>query len=306
MVRDLAGLLGPFGVARTSDLAGRVDRHTVGRWTAAGHLLRPHPGVVALLAAWEDWRTRALAGVLATGGTLSHASALAVWRVLGGGDGPVHLSVPAARRASRSRGLVVHRVRDLESDRLGPFPVTPLPRALADSWGWAFGASGGRRVVEQVRGAVIGSLRDRRLTVAELRTEEARRPGLPGRRELRSLVDLVAQGCQSELEIWGVREVLQTPGMPRFVQQHPVALPFGTVRLDAAVPELKVAVELDGAAFHGSPEAREQDTRRDVALAALGWVVLRFSYRRLTRQPEACRREILAVCRARRALFGGR
>ena len=78
------------------------------------------------------------------------------------------------------------------------------------------------------------------------------------------------------------------------------------VRLDAAVAELKVAVELDGAAFHGSPEAREQDTRRDVALAALGWVVLRFSYRRLTRQPEACRREILAVCRARRALFGGR
>ncbi len=144
------------------------------------------------------------------------------------------------------------------------------------------------------------------MTVAELRTEEARRPSLPGRRELRSLVDLVAQGCQSELEIWGVREVLQAPGMPRFVQQHPVALPFGTVHLDAAIPELRVDVELDGAAFHGSSEARERDTRRDVALAGLGWVVLRFSYRRLTREPEACRQEILAVCWARQELLAAR
>jgi very-short-patch-repair endonuclease len=79
-----------------------------------------------------------------------------------------------------------------------------------------------------------------------------------------------------------------------------------TVHLDAAVPELKVAVELDGAAFHGSADDRERDTRRDVALAALGWVVLRFSHRRLTREPEACREEILRVCRTRAAVLGGR
>ncbi|MGY1688741.1 endonuclease domain-containing protein [Geodermatophilus sp. SYSU D01105] len=91
--------------------------------------------------------------------------------------------------------------------------------------------------------------------------------------------------------------------MPRFVQQHPVVLPFGRVYLDAAVPEVRIAVELDGAAFHGSAADRERDTRRDVALAARGWVVLRFSYRRLTREPESCRREILAVCRARRGLL---
>ena len=82
-----------------------------------------------------------------------------------------------------------------------------------------------------------------------------------------------------------------------------IRLPSGTVRLDAAVPELTIAVEMDGAAFHGSAEARERDIRRDAALAACGWVVLRFSYRRLRREPDACRREILAVCRARAALL---
>ena len=303
MPRDLRTLLGPYGVARTSDLAGWADRHTVGRWVADGRLLRPHRGVVAAPECWGQWRTRALAGVLATGGTLSHGTALAVWRVLEDDGGPVHVSVPAGRRATHSRGLVVHRVQDLDADRLGGFPVTPLPRSLADGWGWASGGQGSRRAVDRMRGAVIGTLRDRRVRPAALRRECDRRPALPGRRGLEELLRLVEQGCQSELEIWGVRHVLTGPGMPRFVQQHRVVLSSGAVRLDAAVPELRVAVELDGAAFHGSADDRERDTRRDVALAALGWVVLRFSYLRLTTEPEACRREILRVCRAREALL---
>ena len=136
--------------------------------------------------------------------------------------------------------------------------------------------------------------------------ELTRHPAMPGRAALRELVGLVAAGCQSELEIWGVRHVLRAPGMPQFVQQYPVGLPFSTVHLDAAIPELGIAIEMDGAAFHGSLQVRESDIRRDVALAARGWVVLRFSYRRLMREPEACRREVLQVCAARRALLRAR
>ena len=137
------------------------------------------------------------------------------------------------------------------------------------------------------------------MTTVQIRDAHTYRPTLPGRAALEELLTLVEQGCQSELEIWGVRHVLEGPGMPRFVQQHPVALPSGPVKLDAALPELQVAIEMDGMAFHDNPEARERDRRRDVALAALGWVVLRFSYRRLTSDPEGSRREIMAVCRAR-------
>ncbi len=304
MARDLLALLGPHGVARTSDLTRRVDRHTLGRWVADGRLLRPHRGVLAVPDCWDRWQTRVLAGVLATGGVVSHASALVVWRVLADDGGPVHVSVPAGRRALGSPGLVVHRVGDLAPDRLGAFPVTPLPRSLVDAWGQAAGRHGSRRAVDRVRGAVIGTLRERQVAVAHVLGEAARRPALPGRRGLVDLLRLVEQGCQSELEIWGVRHVLGGPGMPRFEQQHRVVLPSGAaVHLDAAVPHLRVAVELDGAAFHGSAEQRERDIRRDVALAALGWVVLRFSHRRLTQEPEACRREILAVCRTREAVL---
>jgi very-short-patch-repair endonuclease len=305
MAHDLVALLGPDGAARTTELAARVDRHTISVWVQRRRLLRPYPGVVMLPEQWHEWSTRAMAAVLATDGALSHTSALALWRILPK-EGPIHVSVPAGRRALRGGGLTVHRVRSLTIDRLGSLPVTSLPRAVVDTWGVAHGSTAGPRARNHARAAVIDTVRDRRVTLPELRAELDLQPALPGRGALRELVALVEQGCESELEIWGVRRVLNGPGMPRFVQQHPVTLPWGTVRLDAAVPELKVAVELDGAAFHGSAEARERDTRRDAALAARGWVVLRFSFRRLRNDPEGCRREILEVCRARRALLRAR
>jgi very-short-patch-repair endonuclease len=305
VAHDLEALLGPYGVARTANLSGRVDRHTVSAWVSQQRLLRPYPGVVVLPDQWHCWPTRALAAVFATDGTLSHTSALSAWQVLPK-KGPIHISIPAGRRALRGFGLTVHRVRSVDKDQLGPYPVTSLPRAVIDTWALAHGTKANRHAREQARAVVIETLRERRISAQQLRSELGSRPALAGRRDLLELLRLVEEGCQSELEIWGVRNVLRGPGMPRFVQQHPVRLPWGTVHLDAAIPELKVAVELDGAAFHGSAEARERDTRRDAALAACGWVVLRFSYRRLTSDPEGCRREILEACRARRTLLAVR
>jgi very-short-patch-repair endonuclease len=305
VAHDLITLLGPDGVVRAEDLVRSVDRHTVARWVRRGRLLRPHAGVLVVPERFDDWHTRALAGVLATDGALSHWSALALWR-RGPATGPVHVSVPAARRALRSPGLVVHRVRLLDPDRIGGLPVTDLSRAVVECWGLALGADGGIRDVERARAAVITTLRERQLRPAELRAEVAARPALPGRADLLDLVTKVEGGSHSELEIWGVDHVLTGPGMPRFVRQFRVVLPHAVVKLDAAIPELRMAIELDGAAFHGDQIARERDIRRDVALAALGWVVLRFSYRRITTEPDACRREILAVLAARRSVLAAR
>lgn len=98
MAHDLVALLGPEGVLRRADLAGRVDRHTVAGWLAQGRLLQPHPGVLALPHRFEEWRTRAIAGLLATRGVLSHRSALAAWRLLPR-DGAVHVSMPVGKHA---------------------------------------------------------------------------------------------------------------------------------------------------------------------------------------------------------------
>jgi very-short-patch-repair endonuclease len=62
-----------------------------------------------------------------------------------------------------------------------------------------------------------------------------------------------------------------------------------------------LAVELDGAAHHTSAEDRAKDLARDRALAALGWVVLRFTYADVLRDPDGVRAKVLEVYRARQA-----
>ena len=110
-------------------------------------------------------------------------------------------------------------------------------------------------------------------------------------RSLEGLLDLVEQGCQSELEV--------------FELQHRVRLPDGRrVFLDAAWPAARIAVEMDGHRFHSSRSDRERDMRRDAGLAVLGWVVLRYGYARLTSDPEGCRREIASVVRRRLTELG--
>ena len=128
---------------------------------------------------------------------------------------------------------------------------------------------------------------------------------LPDRAALTHLVGLLADGCQSELEIWGCLHVLRAPGMPAFVQQRRVSVGGEVFVLDAACEESMLAVEMDGAAWHGSRAQREADIRRDSLLATVGWQTLRFSHTRMTRTPEACRRDIHAVHTARLRLLRG-
>jgi hypothetical protein len=196
----------------------------------------------------------------------------------------------------------VHRTRNpVEVRRARGLPTTTIARALVDTWGDAHRSAAARGFPAVARTAVLRATRERRVTLPDLTAELALRPELPGRALLAELLALVARGAQSELEIFAVRHVLDIPGLPRPVQQHRVLLADGPVRLDASWPEVKLAIELDGAAFHGSREARERDLRRDAALAAQGWLVLRFSYRQLTEHPERCRAQILAVYRSRAA-----
>jgi very-short-patch-repair endonuclease len=150
---------------------------------------------------------------------------------------------------------------------------------------------------------VIGAVADRRTTAQRVAEELVRVPNLRGRRDLVELLGQLAAGCHSELEVWGCREVFTGPGFEHLEWQAPVRLRRRTIYLDAFDREARVAFELDGAAWHTSPVDRARDLRRDAALAALGILVVRYTYERLHAEPMAVRaeaRSILAVHRRRR------
>ena len=296
----------PEGVSTRIDLALASSTSSVARWTASGEVVHVHPGVVMLPHLVDDLSARARAAHLWARGPISHVSALELWDALSPVGGPLHVSVPADRFPRRTSGVVVHRTTlGLPTTHLDGIAVTSLPRSLVDAWDWAHRNRRGRPNggTSRARQAVIECLRARRTDVVAIRRASMAAPVHAGRAQLMTLLDLIANGCESELEVWGATNVLPgPPRLPQWVQQYAIRLGDGrSVRLDAAYPEARVAVELDGAAFHGSRQARERDLRRDTALAALGWVVLRFSYARLMADPEGCRREIEAVVLGRLA-----
>lgn len=302
MARDVDALMGPEGWATRSDLVQRVNKGTVDAWVADGKLVRLAPGVFATPQAAGRWRTKVAAAARTRRAVVSHASALALWGLLPP-SGPVHLTVENTRSGRGTAGVVLHRGRDLfeATRRVDGIPATCVERAVIDSWGLPGGEGRSR-----LRAAAIDAVRRRLCRPGDLEYELGRRSRLPSRSEFAELVRLLIQGCRSELEIWGCLQVLRHPGMPAFVQQRPIVVSGQRFFLDVAYEEVMLAVELDGAAWHGSREQRERDIRRDALVATTGWQTLRFSFARLTSAPDACRRDVLAAYNARLRLFGVR
>ena len=300
MLRDVNDVVGPDGWVTYERLTSKVSRNTVTAWLRTGRLVRVDKGVYATAPVAADWRLRVAAALRSRQAVVSHATALALWGLLPPPKGTVHLSVGPGRSGRGTPGIVLHRGADLDWHvrRVRGLPVTSVERSLVDTWGQPAGV-----VRADLRAAVIRAVRNGMCSVRQWRTEIERRTRLPSRAALVELVGLLAEGCRSELEIWGCVHILRGSDMPRFVLQRPVTVRGETFVLDAACAEVMLAVELDGAAWHGSRDRRERDIRRDALLATLGRQTLRFGFRRATAAADACRRDIRAAYEARRRLM---
>ncbi len=89
---------------------------------------------------------------------------------------------------------------------------------------------------------------------------------------------------ESELEVrfW---EVVEGFGLPRPARQHRVQIGRRTIRIDFVFADRRIAIEVDGRAWHGAAADRRRDRERDKALADLGWLVLRFGWEEIVRHP---------------------
>jgi very-short-patch-repair endonuclease len=302
MAFDVPSVVGPDGWASWSNLTGQLNRSTVGVWTDAGKLVRLEKGVYATGGTAADWRIRVEAAVRSRRGVASHATALALWGLLPRTGGPVHVAVATGRSGRGSAGVILHRTRELDDAvrRVDGLPVTCVERAIVDTWGRP-----GDLGRPAVRAAAIDAVRRRMCTTRNLLWEVERRPQLAARAALLELVRLLADGCRSELEIWGCLHILRGPGMPKFVLQRPVQVRGERFILDAACEESMLAVEMDGAAWHGSRTQRERDIRRDALVATIGWQTLRFGFARATGAAGSCRKDILATHQARLRMLRG-
>ncbi|MFF3866065.1 DUF559 domain-containing protein [Micromonospora sp. NPDC001898] len=230
---------------------------------------------------------------------LGGPTALHAWGVRGQPDGePVHLDVPAGSGLRSRPYLVLHHRRGFRPapphalNRRG-VPVVRLERALVDAWPLL-------PAVDRPA-PLIRAVNDGLTTPARVRSALAGTPRLTRRAELRALLDRLAVGCRSPLEVWGHDHVFTGAAMPRLRRQFRVRIEGRTMYLDVYAERERVDFELDGATAHGEPGQREIDLRRDALLATRGILVVRFAHRRLVREPNRVRAEVLAILAARRS-----
>lgn len=285
------------GLATRRQLLQHVPALVLDGHIGRRNLVRVFPHVYRLRETVDGEALLLRAALLHAGpeAALSHTSALSVWglRPL---ERPLHLTVDHGIRRAGAQGLVVHRRLRFDPGseqcvRRRRLLITTLARTVIDSWPLLPPAERRPLALDVTRRGLT--------TAAELREALSERANVGGRRLLMQTLDLIDDGCQSELEAHGVLSVFRHRSLPRSVGQYRVQLPGRWVRLDRAWPEAKLAVELDGARHHTSPEDRQADLARDRALAAAGWIVLRFTYADVLRDPAGVRARVLEVYRMR-------
>lgn len=270
-------------VARWQLLGAGVPRHKIEYRLRKGWFVSIHRGVYRV-GPTEAPRQREMAAVLAcgAGAVLSHSTAAALWELLP--QSPTRATAPVTLSATRDvrprfHGVRYHRVSSLCADEttyLECLPLTTPARTLLDLAG-----SLGTRELEQV---LARADRQGLLDRGQLERLLARYPRRRGRSRLRTLlgapVDLTFTRSEAEERFLSlVRKAgLHPPEMNVVVRG---------IEVDALWRQERLVVEIDGFAFHSSPEAFERDRQRDGTLAAAGLRVMRVTWRQLTREPEA-------------------
>lgn len=95
--------------------------------------------------------------------------------------------------------------------------------------------------------------------------------------------------CESPLEqaFWNEHRRLWLPGLAgNLTLQYEVL--DGQYRLDFAVPQVRLAVEIDGKRWHSTPAQLAADERRQQHLERLGWTFVRWGSDALELDIERC------------------
>jgi very-short-patch-repair endonuclease len=245
-----------------------------------GELDRLCRSVYLAAGAPHTYQARLWAAHLATDGDLAFETAGRLWGVYEDVDeDDVHVVVPHGRRIVAPPGVRVHRCRVPRSAiRLrGGLPITDRTWTLLD-------------LLATLRWTHASRLADRALQRRWLEHDDlARRlaahPRRPGNAQLRRLAGQVTDGAAAHSERV-LHRLLRTAGIFGWVPNHEVWAGGELVGVvDVAIPARRIAIEVDGMAYHVDVDRFRADRRKQNGLVALGWTVLRFTWADLTERP---------------------
>jgi Protein of unknown function (DUF559) len=205
-------------------------------------------------------------------GVPSHTTAAWIWSLTEAQPSHIHLTVPGRRRSLPA--VRIHHSRRIDRATCRDLPVTSLARTLIDI--------AAMLSPRQLRRALSEADYRGLLELGDL--EQTLRRGRVGSKALRAAL----QGHLPRLA--QTRSVLEE----RFLELCAAAgLPLpevnarvGGMTVDARWSDHQLVVELDGAAAHGGRAAIKRDRERELALRAMGFQVIRYTWDQVTKRPD--------------------
>jgi hypothetical protein len=250
----------------------RAKRVASGRWEAL------HPGVYRIAGVPSSWRGDVLAACWAARclAAASHRTAAELWELPGGASD--HIEVTCHRKMrSFVDGLIVHEsklLRLADITEVDGIPVTTVEETLL-----GLAAVASPAVVEMAADRALRlSLTTRARLDAFVRDKGARgRNGIGVLREIVRNHDPFAGLPESAMET-KLKRLLRRHAFPTPVFQYVVSHDGEFIaRVDAAYPELRIAIEFDSYEHHTGKLAIVRDNDRRNRLVRIRWQTITFT-----------------------------
>ncbi|MBB3038534.1 DUF559 domain-containing protein [Hoyosella altamirensis] len=192
------------------------------------------------------------------------------------------VTVPRDRRVKRPESAVryrdLHRLDVSQVRRLG---VTDIPLTILET------------AVELREGSVfLDRALQKHTSLSILRAVHERNPGRAGAAAARHLLDVAEQGGSSAAERI-LHQLLNRAGVTGW-QSHLWSCGY---EIDVAFVRERLAIEVDGWAWHRDAHRFRADMERQNVLVNAGWRVLRFSWHHLNNEPNRVLSEIHTALR---------
>jgi len=276
-------------ISRDQALAAGLSRQRISRLLTTGRWIRVHPRVYLMASRDLTDEARVRAAALWAGEPATVSGLAAAWWHGLWPDPPstVDITVSPGRCLRVRPGVRVRRRELTHADRVGirDLWITGLPLTVLEA-AVALGERGPD---------LLDRAMQRRVSLEALRRAHARNLGRRGSaiasRLLIAAADRAASAAEREL-----KALLRAERIAGWVCHYRL----GGYEIDFAFPEHRVAVEVDGWAFHQDAQVFRTDRQRQNRLVLAGWTPLRFTWHDLTRRPGQVAAEIRAAL-ARRA-----
>ncbi|MFC4945462.1 type IV toxin-antitoxin system AbiEi family antitoxin domain-containing protein [Pseudonocardia sp. GCM10023141] len=257
-----------------------VSASTVQRWTRQGEWERLHPAVYLAGGHRLTDEARVRAAWLWAGESAAVSGvAAAFWHGMLDRILPeVELTLPRQTHLRERPGIVLRR-RDLppiDTVSVRRLRVTDVPLTTLDT---AVTLPNGSTFLDRAL--------QRHVRFPALYRAYCRNVGRTGSSQAGRMIIAAADHADSAAERLLV-SLLRAAGIEGWV----LGYPFGPYRIDLAFPAARLAIEVDGWAWHVDADRFRTDRRKGNAITREGWDLLRFTWHDLHGEPTATIREI--------------